>query len=231
MSAIKFREMVDVIYADKIINLTNGIAAVDAQIAELNEQKDAIEWGMIEAKNDQDARLTTKGDSVYTFGNYGVLNLSDFEVYDLLTVTGLTYFSDDSFDVDGDQTLIFTTGLKLICDCGTDGLIYRTVLSSSFLDPETRVSLSVGTAITVNLASVYELVYEYLGIGWDSDTEIIANIDYFPDSYDHLNDTISISGTHGINDKISKLNTAKSILQADLVKYEDLVVLYDRFAT
>lgn len=229
MPATKLREMVNVLYPNKIINLTNGISAINDQITELNEQKTSVEWGMTQAKSDQDTRLVTKGDLVYTFGDYGIKNLSEFQVYDLMSVTNLTYIDADNFEIDGDQTTKFVNGLEIACDCGVDGIKYR-IVSSSAYTTVTKVTLQAGTAITSNLANIYELVYEYLGTGWDADADIIANINYYDNSYAHLNDPISVSGTDGIIDKISKLNTAKSILQADKTKYEDLIILYDRFA-
>lgn len=235
--ADKLRDLVDNTYPENVANLTTGIAAIDAQLTELNARKDAVEWGMGQAQSDQEARLAAKGYDLEHYGpNFGSTNLQDFWLYDQISVTGLTYVDVDTFDVDGDQTSVFTNGLEILADCGVDGKKQRIVSSSVYNGPTpdtTTVTLAVdaGANLTVNLASVYELKYEYLGTGWDSDANIVANIDYFDEAYEHLNEPLGTTGTYGINDKISKFGTAKTIQQADKAKYEALIVLYDRFAT
>lgn len=233
----KLRDLVDNQYPVNVANLNTGIASIDAEITELNEQKDAVEWGMAQAQADQESRLTAKGYDLNHYGpDWGTLNLQDFWLYDDISVTGLTFVDVDTFDVDGDQTTVFTNGLEILADCGGGGKKQRTVASSSYNGPTpdtTTVTLVVDAEeeLTSGLTSVHELKYEYLGTGWDADADIITNIDYFAEAYTHLNDPLGTSGTYGINDKISKMGTAKSIQEADKAKYEDLIVLYDRFAT
>lgn len=233
----KLRSLVDDIYPNTVVNLTNALAATDAEITELTSQKVAVEWGMDQAKLDQETILATKGDLPYYYPNFGVLNLEEFTVYDLITTTNITYVSADSFTVDTDLTSEFTVGLEVLCSCGVDGDILRDVLSSSYdgVSDKTTVLLNdysgTATPITPNLSNVYNLVYEYLGTGWDSDADIIANISYFENGYDHLNEPLGTGGTYGLNDKISKMTIGRNIQQSDKDKYESLIILYDRFAT
>jgi len=66
-----------------------------------------------------------------------------------------TYVSATSFTVVGDQTAIFSEGRAVQCDCGGDGIQYSWVLSSSFGDPNTTVTLQAGGgALTANLTTV-----------------------------------------------------------------------------
>ena len=236
----KLRDLVDNIYPTTVANLTTSIAALDAQLTELNARKDAVEWGMGQAQSDQETRLAAKGfDLEYYGGDFGTLNLEDFWLYDQISVTGLTFVDVDNFDVDGDQTSVFTNGLEILCDCGAGGKKQRTVASSVYNGPDppgietTTVTLAVDATqeLTSGLSAVYELMYEYLGTGWDSDTDIVANIDYFVDAWHHLNDPLSTNGTYGLNDKIAKIGVGKSVQQADKAEFESLIVLYDRFAT
>ena len=231
----KLRTLVDTVYPTTVTQLTNSIASIDTQLTELNAQKDAVEWGMAQAQTDQETILSGKGaDTLFYTANFGTVNLSEFFGYDLISTTNITYVSVDSFDVDGDQTSTFTNGLEVLVDCGVDGDKQRTVSSSVYngAGPDTTtITLDTGDAITSNIADVYELAYEYLGTGWDSDTDIVDNIDYFADSYTHLNDPMSTSGTYGINDRISKFQTAKTVQENDKNKYSALIILYDRFAT
>jgi len=231
----KLRELVDEVYPVTVENLTNAIASIDLEIAELNEQKDAVVWGMGEAEADQITRLEAKGyDAEYYGPDFGVSDLSDFQLHDIVPdLVNISYVSANSFDVDGDETSVLTNGLNILCGCGVDGNKARVISTSVYngIPDTTTITLSAGDAITSNLDTIYDLQYEYLGVGWDSDADIIANIDYFVEAYEHLTEPLGTTGTYGLNDKIAKFGIAKSIQQADKAKYEDLIVLYDRFAT
>jgi hypothetical protein len=235
----KLRDLVDNVYPTTIAGLTTSIASLDSMISDLTAQKEAVEWGMTQAQNDQESRLSAKGFDLNFYGtDFGSLNLSDFWLYNLISVTGLAFISVDIFDVGGDQTSVFTGGLEVLCDCGTSGKKQRIVLSSAYNGPypnpeTTTVTLveDIDNPLTAGLVDVYELHYEYLGTGWDSDANIVSNIDYFDKSWHHLNDPLGTDGTYGLNDKIDKIGAGKSIQEADKSEYETLVVLYDRFAT
>lgn len=66
-----------------------------------------------------------------------------------------TYVSATSFTVVGDQTTIFVAGRRVKCNCGVDGYDYGSIVSSSYGDPNTTVTLTTASDdITANLTSV-----------------------------------------------------------------------------
>lgn len=67
-----------------------------------------------------------------------------------------TYDSATTFEVVGDQTLIFVTGRRVKCNCGVDGYKYGTISGSSFDDPNSTITLKEADSddLTENLTSV-----------------------------------------------------------------------------
>lgn len=63
------------------------------------------------------------------------------------------YISNDSFSVLTDRTGEFVPGRRLKIDCGVDGTVYATVVSSSFSSPTTTITIKDGE-ITTNITSV-----------------------------------------------------------------------------
>lgn len=51
----------------------------------------------------------------------------------------------------------------------------------------------------------------------------------FDEIYDHINDSVDVNGTYGLEANIVNLQTAESVLEADKDKYEDLVETYERY--
>lgn len=51
----------------------------------------------------------------------------------------------------------------------------------------------------------------------------------FDEIYDHINDSVDVNGTYGLNANITNLQIAESVLEADKDKYEDLVESYGRY--
>ena len=64
-----------------------------------------------------------------------------------------TYFDLDKFKVSGDKTSVFVVGRRVKVDCNTDGIVYATILSSSYSSPDTTVTINKST-LTVNLQTV-----------------------------------------------------------------------------
>lgn len=66
-----------------------------------------------------------------------------------------TFLSPASFSAPGDLTTEFVPGVRVLADCGPDGLRLGTVTASSFSDPSTTVTLDVDAGpLTANLAGV-----------------------------------------------------------------------------
>jgi len=51
----------------------------------------------------------------------------------------------------------------------------------------------------------------------------------FDSIYDHINDSVDVSGTYGLEANITNLQTAESVLEADKDKYEELIQTYGRY--
>lgn len=51
----------------------------------------------------------------------------------------------------------------------------------------------------------------------------------FDEIYDHVNDSVDVNGTYGLEANITNLETAEDVLNADKAKYEDLVETYERY--
>jgi hypothetical protein len=232
----KLRDLVDNVYPATIANIDSSLAAIQTEKDELNDQKDAIEWQMDQAAADTLSIVGGKTNVavVYTFGDWNVLNLRDFEGHEDFThlLTNPSIAGVGLVYCDGDATSFFPTGREMIV-INTSATQFRVEVVSATYESgpdETHVQMT-GDSMFGALSTINRLIYEWEGIGWDSDADIIENEDLFQASYAHLNDEISTTGTYGITDKLAKLDLAKTVLEADKAKYEDSVDQYDKFAT
>jgi hypothetical protein len=80
------------------------------------------------------------------------------------------------------------------------------------------------------LDSTGGILYEFEGIGWDSDTQIIDWVDKFDFGYDYLVHPLGIDGTYGIDDKITQLQNAKNLLTLNKSKVEDSKAAFEDYA-
>lgn len=69
------------------------------------------------------------------------------------------YISSTQFSVSTDKTLEFVSGRRLKLDCGVDGVIYATVNTSSYSDPNTTITIKE-SELTSNLTTVLYGVVE-----------------------------------------------------------------------
>jgi|ADurb_Leu_03_Slu_FD_contig_81_689357_length_5857_multi_2_in_0_out_0_1 hypothetical protein len=76
-----------------------------------------------------------------------------------------------------------------------------------------------------------DIVYQYGGIGWDSDPAIIADVADWNWSLDYLWKELGFDGTYGIYDKIAKLQLAKGVIQSDMNKYATSIIKISPFAS
>lgn len=225
-------DLVNVTYPNKVTNLTNSINAVDEQILNLNNEKADIESFLTDITQLQKDYLDTKGYTVFDyFGNFGILNLTEFRGYSILTLINLTYQGSLTFSTDDDTTSIFTDNKELAFDCGIDGFKFNNVITSSYITETNTTYISIDPQrdlLSANLISVSEIDYEYEGINWDNDQNIIDNHNAFLNGYNHLNEPISENGTYGIIDRIAKLEIAKNVLLIDKAKYESFITDYSK---
>lgn len=76
-----------------------------------------------------------------------------------------------------------------------------------------------------------DIVYQYGGIGWDGDVQIIEYVTNWNWALDYLWREMGFTGTYGIYDKIEKLNAARGVIQSDLNKYAASIEQFTPFAS
>jgi hypothetical protein len=219
-----------------ITNVPIKVAEIDASLVGIQEQIDiltdlqtAINDGVLdEAVNLMVILLEAKrvalgATSVRTFGDFGILDLTEFLIY---TITGANFAVElDGFSVDTDLTGTYTAGKVIASSSDGSG----TVISSDY-NITVPLKTYVATALSVS-AHAGPVNYEYLGTGWDSDADILAAMDGFDEGYDHLTRLLSGSATYGIDDMIAKLNIGKNIQTNNKAKLETVETVYEPFAT
>ena len=241
----KIREMVDG-YPDEIDNLQKSIDSLNAQTADLQEQRTALELGMLEViAQDQlvdvllPAKTTSPSDAyIYTFGNFGSYgssgNATDWQVYQLITkapASTFTQFSPSAFKIVGENyTGQLSPGDKIFV---TNGGVFAgpaTTTTVTLTAGDTFVECNA-SIVAANVNGVWKLVYEYLGVGWDSDPNIQKEIDDYAFAIDHLHKDLGTGGTYGIIALTDALTVGKNIVQANKDKIEGAETTYDRFGT
>lgn len=75
------------------------------------------------------------------------------------------------------------------------------------------------------------ILYEYNGIGWDSDQVIIDLMDEWDFGNDYLTRPLTSGASYGLGPYISNLNTAKGILNENSSKLTDSKTVFERFAS
>jgi len=76
-----------------------------------------------------------------------------------------------------------------------------------------------------------EIVYQYGGIGWDNDQNIVKTVANWNWALDYLWRDMGFSGTYGIYDKIEKLRMGRGVIAADMSKYEASITKFAPFAS
>jgi len=75
------------------------------------------------------------------------------------------------------------------------------------------------------------VVYEFEGINWDNDAQIIEYAQQWEWALDYIEQPLGTGGSYGTEDMISKLQSAKTLLQANKNKLEQSKTYFERFAT
>jgi len=244
----KIREMVDG-YPDQIDSLEKSLESLNAQTADLQQQHVALEKGALDViAQDQlvdvllPAKTTSPSDAyIYTFGNFGSYgssgNATDWEVYQLVVKEPTSTFTQDSpsgFVIAGNYTGQISPGDKIFITNGGTFAGPATVTYVALNEP----LKPLGTYIVINnfivqasVDGMWKLVYEYLGVGWDSDPAIQQEIDDYAFIIDHLHKALGTGGTYGIIALTDALTVGKNIVAANLNKIEGAETKYDRFGT
>lgn len=221
-----------------IEQLQNSIDNIDDQLADLTAKQGALNGvlstitsemtnTLLPAKAKQEPEYTPY---VYTYGNYGVTNVTQWKVYSIMNIS-ITREDDTSFYCPSGSETYFAFGTPLSIDDGGDisGWTEVTVASYTPSGASALITITGGT-LPGSISRVLERSYFYEGVGWDSDPDIVQRITEFAFTYDHLVQPLGLSGTYGINDMIVKLGQGRSILVINKAKYTTAETTYDRFA-
>ena len=227
-------------YNKAINSITSNVTSVDSDITALNIRKTSIEDDIIDVTvADINTILEAKGDYVYTWGDYGVKNVTEFRVYDLTFDGNVTYISDTSFRVVGDQTTIFLepvlevpqTYIRAYIDNSledpviADTYVYTTVKTAVYSSPNTTIVIEDDTTITSNIEDVYTDVYNY-----GDDTAINSLKTDFDFAVDFLYSEYTDVNRYGVDQNITKLTNSKATFDTDKTKYEEAIAILERYS-
>jgi len=87
------------------------------------------------------------------------------------------------------------------------------------------------TAPVLPAIPVKVVLYEYNGIGWDSDSDIITLVDHFEFGNDYLTRPLTSGATYGLNPYKSNLNSAIDILTENKDKIDQSIAYLEPYAT
>ncbi len=74
-------------------------------------------------------------------------------------------------------------------------------------------------------------VYQYEGVGWDSDTDIINFVNEWNFGNDYLTRPLTTGASYGIRPYIAALEDARSILEENKAKLEESETVFEGFAS
>lgn len=167
---------------------------------------------------------------VYTYGNFGISNVSDWVVYSVIGFS-VTREDDTSFFAPSGTSSYFAGGTILTIDDGGPATGWVDVTVSSYAPSGSQGLITVsGNILPATISRVLDKTYVYSGVGWDSDAAITKDVTDFAFTYDHLKLPLGTNGTYGIDDMIVKLGQGKNILVINKAKYSGAITTYGRFA-
>lgn len=80
------------------------------------------------------------------------------------------------------------------------------------------------------LDSTGNTIYEYAGVGWDSDVTIVGYVDDYDFANDYLTRPLTSGATYGLIPSRDNLSTAKAILEDNKSKIEDSITDMESYA-
>lgn len=220
-------------------NLSGSLIKIDQQIAELNQQMQALVWAEDQIEIDLEAAVVpAKAEYFYTYGSYGVSGsgaLNEWSGYDEETgITGLTYISTTSFTVDGNQTSTFTAGLNILVTNSGAFSTSTTISGSDAADPlypgDTYVVLDAAIC-AASLDGVYLEAYAPSGPFWDSDATIQGYMDDWVFMDNFITQDVGLDGTYGLQGRIANLVVARGVVENDYNKYTGMIGPMGDYAT
>lgn len=226
-------------YPNEISNLDLIISTLDRNIQRLTQLQITINDGILDVAEANlisllNAKQVANGwaGPIRYLGDFGNSNISDWDIWDIgtSTVAG-TGVTGTSFTVTGSVAGQYPTNTTVL----VDGNPY-TVLSATNPPPLPApqvTTVNVSGAPPINIGPVVVTppvkVYEYLGVGWDSDAAITQEIEAFATGYDHLTHPIGLTGTYGINERKAQLDKGSTLQKANKAAYESFIQWYDAY--
>lgn len=224
---------------DKIEGVESSILSVEAEISTLQEKQDAFVETLEQIESEISDYLdnTSIGDWKFNHSDYytGGLqsyeaNVSDWQKFDLLIDSGITFDSIDAIEVS--STTGISTGMRLY---------FRSTSSNTYPIPNgivdnidgnlIEMTMETNHEIPTDVDAIMELVYEKDGTGWDNDADIISWVDEFDFTNNFIWEPLGTEGTYGTKDKIEKMQTATTVLESDKQKLIDAKTKLARFSS
>jgi hypothetical protein len=162
------------------------------------------------------------------------------------TITGLNTSINSIENQQEDLNEQVETSTEIMAISAQDMREYLELTKMPLIDPLARIQygsafgvLNISNWIVWKYGPESEPIYLYCmpggidmfpsGLNWDEDEKILQYSGEFDCAYDLIHSEISQSGTYGLLDMISKLDSAKSLLNNNLNKYVDVVNKFTRF--
>lgn len=232
--------------------LQGMIDAAPEQAAKAQQSIDQIQTSIDDFQEKQDAMKSGVGDvainrfeqylletkflpaedyNFLTGSNYNQIesgsgSLTDWKVYKIMTVSGLTYFDASNFTCSGDQTAIFIAEKDLAVKLGST-FVYSTVLESLYSEETLLTTVTLNDAIlTIALSDIFEKHYEYSA---GDDTQIDNYKSQWDFAHDYIIKPLGTDGTYGTQDNIAKLELAKNMLTNNKAKVNDSITVFNDF--
>ncbi len=223
---------------DQAAKAQQSIDQIQTSIDDFQEKQDAMKSGVgdVAISRFEQYLLETKflpaaNYNFLTGANYNQIesasgSLTDWKIYKIMTISGLTYFDASNFTCSGDQTAIFITGKDLAAKLGST-FAYSTVQNSTYDSGTGLTTVTLDDAIlTATLSNIFEKHYEY-SAGDD------AQIDTYKSQWDFAHDYIvkplGTDGTYGTQDNIAKLTLAKNLLANNKNKVDNSITVFNSF--
>jgi len=257
----KLRQMHDRV-DDQVVDIQVSIDQIQDQIDELEEQEAAIEDEVLDkSANDLSAYLDGKAIEfqypALTFQGFW-LTATSYSVDDSVTVaddsTGgqfvciLAHTSDSTNEPGSGAswTTYWSVAGPLTTFRVVLGAAYNSTSINGWVIQEFKFVIPTPPPILPG-AFIWVTIYAYLGVGWDSDAQIIQLQDDWDFGCDYLNHILGIAATaenspdcvervalgvqatYGIRPKISSLEIAKDIVTNNQSKIDDSKDVFTRF--
>jgi hypothetical protein len=227
---------------DQVAGLDNSISQVNDQLDELQSQDDAMVFGMLNpsaytirgilggkalAYNNPEAFAGEWADNT----SYGLNEFVSVSIYapDSTAGSSITYYECIQAHTSSESTkpesgASWATYWSLYTATTT----YSVSLGGNFN------VISEGNSITndwsiKNFLSV--IVYQYGGVGWDSDPQIIQLCSDWDFGNDYLTKSLGTGGTYGIRPYGVALNQGKTILTNNRNKINDSITVFEPYAS